>query len=437
MLFWDNCCTFAVGMSLSSIVKSSGIRNFTKLLSANLVAQVIGLVVYPILTRMYAPEDFGLLNLFLSIGGVLIILSTAEYYYAIVLPKEETDAEQVLGVGVLWLVATTILVGLSVAFARPISLLFKSPDLISYYWLMPLYVFAMGAWNLLNYWYIRHKEYNPISRYQVSQNVLSAGGKLGMGWGGVLHGGMIYSVVVAPLISLVCSWIYARKTLLPTWRRISWRGVAEQAKLYRNFPCFVLPRSFVNMLAGQMPILLLTPFFGGEAVGFLSLAILLGYTPIGTITRAIYQVMYQHTMEQVHRQKPIGQIFRKFILSASAIIIPVFVGLWFVLPQLTAWLLGAEWHISGEYIRWMLPWLYVSLLSCSINFLFDVFMKQKWGLFFELMLAVMRVAGLCIGVWVGNFMLAIMCYSFFTALALVAQIIWMLLQVRRYDRSLG
>jgi O-antigen/teichoic acid export membrane protein len=424
-------------MSLSSIVKSSGIRNFTKLLSANLVAQVIGLVVYPILTRMYAPEDFGLLNLFLSIGGVLIILSTAEYYYAIVLPKEETDAEQVLGVGVLWLVVTTILVGLSVAFARPISLLFKSPDLISYYWLMPLYVFAMGAWNLLNYWYIRHKEYNPISRYQVSQNVLSAGGKLGMGWGGVLHGGMIYSVVVAPLISLVCSWIYARKTLLPAWRRISWRGVAEQAKLYRNFPCFVLPRSFVNMLAGQMPILLLTPFFGGEAVGFLSLAILLGYTPIGTITRAIYQVMYQHTMEQVHRQKPIGQMFRKFILSASAIIIPVFVGLWFVLPQLTAWLLGAEWYISGEYIRWMLPWLYVSLLSCSINFLFDVFMKQKWGLFFEVMLAVMRVAGLCIGVWASNFMLAIMCYSFFTALALVAQIIWMLLQVRRYDRSLG
>ena len=437
LFFCEKITTFAVGMSLSSIVKSSGVRNFTKLLSANVVAQIIGLVVYPMLTRMYAPEDFGLLNLFLSIGGVLAILSTAEYYYAIVLPKEEKDAEQVLGVGVLWLVTTTVLVGLSVAFSKPISLLFKSPNLASYYWLMPLYVFAMGAWNLLNYWYIRHKDYNPISRYQVSQNVLSAGGKLGMGWGGVLQGGMIYSVVVAPLISLLSSWVVARKTLLPAWRRISWRGVREQGQVYRNFPCFVLPRSFVNMLAGQMPVLLLTPFFGGEAVGFLSLAILLGYTPIGTITRAIYQVMYQHTMEQVHEQKPIGQIFRKFILSASAIIIPVFVGLWFVLPQLTAWLLGAEWHVSGEYIRWMLPWLYVSLLSCSINYLFDVFMKQKWGLFFEVMLAVMRVAGLCIGVWAGNFMLAIMCYSFFTALALVAQIIWMLWQVRRSDSSLG
>ena len=421
---------------MRGLLKSSGVRNFGKLLSANVVAQVIGLLVYPILTRMYAPEDFGLLNLFLSIGGVLAILSTAEYYYAIVLPKEEKDAESVLGVGVLWLVVTTVLIGLSVAFAKPISLLFKSPNLASYYWMMPLYVFAMGAWNLLNYWYIRHKEYNPISRYQVSQNILSAGGKLGMGWGGILQGGMIYSVVIAPLISLGNSWLLARKTLLPALHRISWRGVREQAKVYRNFPCFVLPRSFVNMLAGQMPVLLLTPFFGGEAVGFLSLAILLGYTPIGTITRAIYQVMYQHTMDQVHAQQPIGRLFRRFVLSASAIIIPVFVGLWFVLPELTAWLLGAEWHVSGEYIRWMLPWLYVSLLSCSINYLFDVFMKQKLGLFFEVMLAVMRVAGLCIGIWSNNFMLAIICYSLFTALALVGQVVWMLLQVRQYDRSL-
>ena len=137
-------------MDILGLMKSTGVRNFAKLLSANVVAQVIGLVVYPILTRMYAPEDFGLLNLFLSIGAVLIILSTAEYYYAIVLPKEEREAENVFFVGGLWLVAITVLIALSVVFARPISMWFKSPNLASYYWMMPLYVFAMGAWNLLN-----------------------------------------------------------------------------------------------------------------------------------------------------------------------------------------------------------------------------------------------------------------------------------------------
>ena len=192
-------------MSFLSLVKSTGVRNFAKLLSANVVAQVIGLIVYPILTRMYAPEDFGLLNLFLSIGGVLAIISTAEYYYAIVLPKDDRDADAVLGVGLVWLVGTTLLVTLTVLFARPISLLFKSPDLANYYWMMPIYVFTMGAWNLLNYWYIRYKKYNPISRYQISQNLLSAGGKLGLGSMGMLQSGMIYAVVIAPLLSCLSS----------------------------------------------------------------------------------------------------------------------------------------------------------------------------------------------------------------------------------------
>lgn len=53
-------------------------KNSAQLLSANVVAQAIGLLVYPILTRLYSPDDFGLFNLFLSIGGILVLCSTAE-----------------------------------------------------------------------------------------------------------------------------------------------------------------------------------------------------------------------------------------------------------------------------------------------------------------------------------------------------------------------
>lgn len=420
-------------MSLLNFIQSSGVRNFTKLLSANVVAQVIGLLVYPILTRLFSPDDFGLLNLFMSIGGVLVVLSTAEYYYAIVLPKDDRDANNVLGAGLLWLLAVTALVAISALFSGPISALFNAPKLASFYWLMPLYVLAIGAWNLLNYWYIRHRKYSSISRYQVSQNLFSAGGKLAFGYGGVMSGGMIYAVVIAPLLSLFTSLLRYRKQLSQSLRQITWTDVRQQAVEYRNFPCFVLPKSLINMLAGQMPVLLLTPFFGSKAVGFLSLALLLGYTPIGTVTRAIYQVMYQSTMNRVHHSLPIGDIFRKFIIFTSALVLPVFAVLWFVLPDLTAWLLGAQWHLSGLYLRWMLPWLFVSLLSCSINYLFDVFMQQKWCLAFEIVLALMRIMGLAIGVWAGNFLLAVICYSLGTVLALLLQVVWMLLQVKRYD----
>lgn len=423
-------------MNILALIKSAGVRNFAKLLSANVVAQVIGLIVYPILTRIYSPEDFGLLNLFLSIGNVLVVLAIADYYYAIVLPKQEKDAVALTHISSILLLITVVLVALSVFFSRPISLLFKSPSLATYYWMMPIYVLVMGAWNILNYWYIRKKSFGRISSYQMSQSILSAGGKIGLGYAGVLQGGMIYSIVLAPLIALLSSFaLNFRKTLCPLLR-FSRRDVLTQAYEYRNFPCFVLPRSFINVMAGQLPILLLTPFFGAKYVGLLSMALLLGYTPIGTITRALYQVLYQHTTERVHASAKIGNVFWRFVGYGSIVIIPIFVGIGIFLPDITAWLLGEEWRVAGEYIRWMLPWLYVSLLTGSTCYLSDVFMKQKIGLFFEILLAVCRVVGLSIGIVTKDFTIAIAAYSVGTAIAVLAQLIWLGSLVLRYDRAL-
>ena len=65
-----------------------------------------------------------------------------------------------------------------------------------------------------------------------------------------------------------------------------------------------------------------------------------------------------------------------------------------------------------------------------------MFAQQKWGLVFEVLLAVMRVAGLIIGVVANDFMLAVACYSIATMIALLIQIVWMMAQVRQYDRTL-
>lgn len=421
---------------LHNFISSANVRNVGKLLSANVVAQVIGLIVYPILTRMYTPEDFGLMNLFVSIGNVLVVLALADYYYAIVLPKQERHAVALVHVSSLALLITVALVALSVTLAGPISALFKSPELERYYWIMPIYVLTMGTWNILNYWYIRQKQFGQISQYLMSQSALSAGGKIGMGYAGVLQGGMIYAVVVAPLLSLVTSIVRNFRGCLQPLLHISKSDIVEQSKQYRNFPCFVLPRSFLNVLAGQLPILLLTPFFGAKYVGLLSMALLLGYTPIGTITRAIYQVLYQYTTERVHAAQRIGDVFWRFIGWSSVIILPIFGGLFFVLPDITSWLLGEEWRVVGTYIRWMLPWLYLSLLTGSTCYLSDVFMKQRIGLFFEILLAVCRVSGLCIGIAAKDFTTAIAAYSISTAIAVLAQLVWIASLVRKYDRDI-
>lgn len=421
---------------LRKIIESSNVRNVAKLLSANVVAQVIGLVVYPLLTRIYSPEDFGLLNLFLSIGVVLVIFGTAEYQYAIVLPEEEKKAAAIVHVGLILLLFTTIITAISVGWTKDIAELFNSPALGKYYKYLPVFVFVSGAWNLLNYWYIRQKMYPRISGYQMSQSALLAGTKLGFGYCKITEGGLIYSSIIAPLIAIAISIAIAWKKCITPLVQFNLKDTITRAKEYRNFPLFTLPRSLINVIANQLPILLLTPIFGTERIGLWSMSLLLGFVPINMLTKAFYQVLYQHTAERVHNHQSISVTFRQFTRWCTAIIIPMFMGLYWILPDLSAWLLGEVWYDAGEYIRWMLPWLFCTLITASIGFLSDVFFQQKVGLYFEIALAVMRITGLAIGIYYNDFVVAIAAYSIGSAIAIASQWIWLTTLVRKYERSI-
>ncbi len=434
MLFWDKSSTFAVKMDKISFIRNSSVRNFAKLFSANVVAQVIGLVVYPILTRMYAPEDFGLMNLFLSISGIVVIVSTAEYYNAIVLPKKESEGVWVAYLCTCILLLVVGVTSISVFFADEIAQAFNTPALAKYYWLLPISILINGGWNILNYWHIRHTQYSSISKYQLSQSTFSAVAKIGFGHAGMVQGGLIYSMVIAPLLSLVIRIVALyRSGIKSQLLRPVWREISAMAQRYKKFPLFSLPRSFVNMVAGQLPVLLLTPLFGAEYIGWWSMALLLGFTPINMITRSIYQVLYQHTTVRVHEHQPIGGYFRRFTLWVVVVGIPLFGVLYWLLPELTSWFLGEGWEMTSVYLRWMLPWLLCSILTASTGFLADIFFKQQIGFAFEILTAILRTAAVVIGIWREDFTLAIICYAIGTAISILAQYIWLFSLIKRYD----
>lgn len=421
---------------MSKIWSSSSVRNVGKLLSASVIAQAIGILVYPVLTRMYSPEDFGLLNLFVSIGGVFVVLSVMEWNNAIVLPKEEKEAVAVVHVSLLSVAASVLLIALSVPFATPIANIFQTPQLASYYWLMPFYVLLMALWNVLNLWYIRKTEYGRISGYQISQSLLSSGGKAGFGFL-PFNGGLIFATVLSLFCSLVISIIMAGKKCFASLIKIDSEQCKNIAEKYSNFPKYSMPRALLNTIAGQLPVLLLTPVFGTRLVGFWGMSVLLGFVPVSTISRALYQVFFQKTTDWVNTGQSIAPFYRRFTVWTLLAVVPFFVVLWFILPSLTAWLLGDEWVVTGEYIRWFLPWLACNILSASTGYLSDIFFKQKQGLLFEILLAVTRASGVGIGIALRNFEVAVAGYAIGSAIVNLAQYIWMLTLVRTYEKGLA
>ena len=72
--------------------KSEFSQNVLTLMTGTTLAQAIPIIISPILTRIYTPEDFGLLALFLSITNIIGSVANGRYELAIMLPKKNDNA---------------------------------------------------------------------------------------------------------------------------------------------------------------------------------------------------------------------------------------------------------------------------------------------------------------------------------------------------------
>ena len=422
---------------LSKIWHSPSARNVGKLLSANVIAQALGIIIYPILTRLYAPEDFALLSLFTSIAGVAALIATSEYQYAIVLPKEDEKARALVHLSTLITLGVTVILTLSIPFAGSIAGLFKAPELAHWWWAMPLYVAVISIWNMLNYWYIRRKAFTRVSGYQITQSTFSVAGKTGFGLLGWLHGGMIIATVSAALLSLLISMGLAWKKHLRELCCFNREEIRTVAREYANFPKFNLPRAFVNSLGLSLPIWLLTPSFGLEPVGRLSLALMAAFMPLSIIAKACYQVLFQKVSEQVQQRQSLHATLKRFIVWMSIAVAVGFPLIYLFVPQLVTILFGAGWIESAAIIRRLFPFLILTPLCGAICFLSDVFARQKTAMWMEVAYVAAILIALVVGIYCKDFMLAVSLYAWVRFAFLAIQLAWFASLVRAYHKTLS
>lgn len=414
------------------------LKNSAHLLSANIIAQVIGLVVYPILTRLYSPADFGLLNLFLSIGGILSIVATAEYQGAIVLPSDDKKSIALSHLGFFTTVVLTILLLVSNLYDNLISTLFHTPTLLLCWKWLAAFVFLGGLWSLQNNWLIRRQEFGAISAYQVSQSVVSAVCKIIFGVIGMVGVGLITSSVLAMAVALVISCCFERK---PNRMDIltchtSWNELKQVACEYKNFPIYSFPRSVLNSVSGNLPALVLSPIFGLTELGFLGMAVTLAFRPIQLISQSVYQVLFQRYSVIIRQKEQVLSFTIQIVKKAVLVIVPVFIALWFILPTVVCWLLGNGWESTSYYIRIMLPWLAMVAISPTLGFIPDIFMQQRKATIIEVVYFVLRILALLVGVWMHSFKIAVLAYSIVGVMVLTYQLWWYIRLLRHYERNI-
>lgn len=99
---------------IKALLKGRFARSVTVLAGGAVLGQAITVLVSPILTRLYSPEDFGVFGVYASILGIVTVIASLRYEYALPLPEDDAIAANILALCFLLLLGMTGLIALLV-----------------------------------------------------------------------------------------------------------------------------------------------------------------------------------------------------------------------------------------------------------------------------------------------------------------------------------
>jgi len=386
------------------------------LLSGSLLAQIITFAAYPVVTRLYSPGQFGNFSVFLSITGILTILATGRFEYALMLPEEENEARTLKRIGLRWCLmfsSACFLVSIGLGFFKNLNI----PGL----YLIGLYVFLSGTIQLFTLYRNRLKQYKKLAQVAVMQNAAASGSKILFGLGGFFNIGLLWGSIIGQLVSAwVVSKGFVTKTLFtkPV-------NAGEILRKYAVFPKYRMVQALINSVSSNLPIFFITVYFSAKEAGYFALILGIGYKIITLVSSALYQVLYRRFTEERNQHQHLLPLFGKYLLILASISIIPAIPVFIFSKNLITLFFGQEWLEAETYLRIMIPWLVFVFIGSPFAFISDVFFQQKKVLIFDSVHLLLRILGLYIGLFLfDKAFISIMLFSGISIAYLGFQLIW-------------
>lgn len=366
-------------------------KNIVTLLTGTTAAQIIPLALSPVLTRLYSPDDFGILALFFSICSILSVVAAGRYELSIVIPEKDEEAANIVFLSIF--VSAVFALFLQIVFAvfnSEIASLLGNESISFWLYFVPLVVFMMSLYNILRYFSIRIKDFKNVA---VTRAVKSAAGgaiKLVLGLVGFTSGGLVTGEVISQFFgntSLIRN-VYRRKELFAGVNRAK---MAEEAKKYSDFPKFSLPGALSNSLSLNLNSFFLTSFFSLAVLGQYALVNKAVSVPLTIIGSSVSDAYFQRAARE---RNETGSAKNAFIQSAkylSFIAVPVFLVLFFFGEVLFAFVFGDSWKIAGSYAKILSFLVAVRLVAAPLSVTMSTFEKQKTSLMLTLLQLILMV----------------------------------------------
>ena len=370
-------------------------RNVVTLMTGTGLAQLIPLAVTPLLSRLYPPEQFGVLALFVSIVSSLSALATGRYEFAIMLPRKDVDATNLAALSItINLIVSVFLFVVACLFGKPISKALGNESMQIWLYVVPLAVFLNGIYSNLKYWSNRHKLYFLMAHRQVLHSGGTSAVQLGLGLLRAGAGGLVIGSVAGQALAAGMMASMVRRHCPQFWRAIDRRKMLVLAKRYRSCPQYLVPAHTLGAVSVQLPTIFINAAFGLAASGLFMLAERAIGMPLSLVSGSIGDVFRQEINESFLAGKRCRETFISTLKKLVAVATPPFLVLLFFAPSLFSLVFGEKWRVAGEYARLMCPMFYLRFISNPLSLVAIIAQKNRFEFLWQvgMLLCLMIVA---------------------------------------------
>lgn len=399
--------------SFNKLSNPSFASDVLKLVGGTAFAQVLAVIVSPVLTRLYGPEAFGIVAIFMAITGIISVMACLRYEQAIMLPERDEEAINLLGLSLL-ISATLGLFLLPVLWLgkEPLLRLLNAQVVAAYIWLVPLAVFLSGAFMALNYWNSRTRRFGRLSLARINASISTTGAKLGAGLMGYptgesLIGAGILGSAISTMVLGGQIWRDDHKILLES---ICPKGMMEGLRRYKKFPIIDSWSELLNSISWQLPVFMLSAFFSPTIVGFYAFCNYVLQLPMSFIGGSISQVFFQRAAEAKANGTLSSLVENVFQVFVTLGLVPLLM-LTLIGKEIFIIFFGASWAEAGVYAQILSIWTFFWFISSPLSTVYYVLEKQEFGLKFNLANFITRFLALGIGGLLGDSRISIFLFA--------------------------
>lgn len=371
----------------SALPKSEFARNVLTMMSGTTAAQLIPILLMPVLSRLYTAEEFGAFALFMGIVTVCSVIATGRYELAIVIPKSDIESLNLLSLSFILCSGFSFLLLLFAPIVD--AFLIANPKHQAFsklVYFIPLSVWFLSLYQILINWCNRQKQYSILALGSVFYQLGTGLSRIFFGVKSLLllANGLIIGVLCGQFL-VVC---YVLRRVLALDRDLihefSKFNIITLLKKYDKFPKFNVPTSLISTFSRDFIIYLFSGFAMLEAAGHFAFARGIITVPITFLSLSLGQVFYQESAIAFGTER-LESLLRRIILSLTYSFLPFFVFFSFWAPELFTFVFGMEWTVAGEYSAIYAPGAFLFLYISWTNRIFEVAGKQNVMFYIQLL----------------------------------------------------